>query len=56
MCPSPAPGGLERVRENAAATQVPMSADDLADLNALADRIGVQGNRYNEQHMSLVGR
>jgi aryl-alcohol dehydrogenase-like predicted oxidoreductase len=47
---------LERVEENAAATKVPLSADELADLNDLAARIGVQGNRYNDQHMGLVGR
>jgi hypothetical protein len=33
-----------------------LSVDELADLNELASRIGVQGNRYNEQGMSLVGR
>ena len=56
IVPIPGTRRLERVQENAAATQVPLSADDLADLNALADRIGVQGNRYNEHHMALVGR
>ena len=56
IVPIPGTRRLERVQENAAATQVPLSADDLADLNELADRIGVQGNRYNEQHMALVGR
>jgi aryl-alcohol dehydrogenase-like predicted oxidoreductase len=38
-----------------AATQVPLSADELTDLNHIAARIGVQGDRYNEHHMSLVG-
>ena len=33
-CPSPAPGALERLEENAAATQVALSADELADLDA----------------------
>ena len=56
IVPIPGTRRSERVQENAAATQVPLSADELADLNTLADRIGVQGNRYNEQHMSLVGR
>ncbi|MEV6927614.1 aldo/keto reductase [Dactylosporangium sp. NPDC051485] len=56
IVPIPGTRRLERVEENAAATQVPLSADDLADLNDLAARIGVHGNRYNEQHMGLVGK
>ena len=56
IVPIPGTRRLERVEENAAATGVPLSADELADLDELAARIGVQGNRYNEHHMSLVGR
>ena len=56
IVPIPGTRRLERIQENAAATEVPLSADDLADLNELANRIGVQGNRYNEHHMALVGR
>jgi aryl-alcohol dehydrogenase-like predicted oxidoreductase len=56
IVPIPGSRRLERVEENAAATQVPLSADELADLNELASRIGVQGNRYNEHHLSLVAR
>jgi aryl-alcohol dehydrogenase-like predicted oxidoreductase len=55
IVPIPGTRRLERVEENAAATRVPLSADELADLDELATRIGVQGNRYNEQGMSLVG-
>jgi YVTN family beta-propeller protein len=33
-----------------------LSADDKADLDELARRIGVAGDRYNEQHMGYVGR
>src|SRR3954447_694251 len=55
IVPIPGTRRLERVEENAAATEVPLSADELADLDELAGRIGVQGNRYNEQGMSLVG-
>jgi hypothetical protein len=33
-----------------------LSADDIAGLNQLAETIGVQGNRYNDHHMALVGR
>jgi aryl-alcohol dehydrogenase-like predicted oxidoreductase len=56
IVPIPGTRRLERVEENTGATQVPLSADELADLDELATRIGVQGNRYNEQGMSLVGR
>jgi len=56
IVPIPGTRRLERVEENAAATTVPLSADELADLDELATRIGVEGNRYNEQGMSLVGR
>lgn len=33
-----------------------MTRDEVADLVTTAARIGVHGNRYNETHMSLVGR
>jgi aryl-alcohol dehydrogenase-like predicted oxidoreductase len=54
----PIPGTRRRGRleENAASTAVSLSADEVADLNAVARRIGVQGNRYNDLHMGLVGR
>jgi aryl-alcohol dehydrogenase-like predicted oxidoreductase len=56
IVPIPGTRRLERVEENTAATHVPLSADELADLNELATRIGVEGDRYNEQGMSMVGR
>lgn len=55
VAPIPGTRRLERIAENAASTQVPLSADDVADLNDLAARVGVQGNRYNETGMSMVG-
>ena len=55
---SPIPGTRrrERLEQNAGATRVALSADDIADLNAAAAAIGVHGNRYNDHHMNLVGR
>ncbi|MFC8194050.1 hypothetical protein ACFWBR_17305 [Streptomyces sp. NPDC060006] len=47
---------IARIEENIGATQLPLSADELAGLNELASRVGVQGNRYNEHHMSLVDK
>jgi aryl-alcohol dehydrogenase-like predicted oxidoreductase len=56
IVPIPGTRRLERVAQNAAATAVALSADELADLDELAARVGVQGDRYNEQHLALVGR
>ncbi|MEQ0564241.1 aldo/keto reductase [Amycolatopsis sp. NEAU-NG30] len=56
IVPIPGTRRLERVGENATATQVALSADELADLDSLAERVGVQGDRYNQHHMSLVDR
>ena len=55
IVPIPGTRRLERVEENVGSTQVPLSADDVADLDAAAARIGVQGNRYNDTGMSMVG-
>lgn len=54
----PIPGTRRRARvdENAGATQVALSADEVADLDALAARIGVHGDRYNPAGMAMVGR
>jgi aryl-alcohol dehydrogenase-like predicted oxidoreductase len=56
IVPIPGTRRLSRVEENAAATAVALSADDLADLDALATRLGVAGDRYNAHHLGLVGR
>ena len=55
VVPIPGTRRLERVEENAAATTVPLSADDVADLDALAASVGVRGNRYNDAGMGMVG-
>ncbi|GHC95999.1 aldehyde oxidase [Streptomyces violarus] len=56
IVPIPGTRRIARIEENAGATQLPLSADELADLNELAGRIGVQGDRYNAHHMSLVDK
>ena len=33
-----------------------LSADEIADLNTLADRIGVHGNRYSDYRMAPLSR
>ena len=56
IVPIPGTHRRERLEENAAAAAVALSADEVADLDAVASRIGVQGNRYNDHHIGLVGR
>jgi aryl-alcohol dehydrogenase-like predicted oxidoreductase len=56
VVPIPGTRRRERVDENAAATEVRLSADDVADLDALVTRLGVAGNRYDDAGMSMVGR
>ena len=56
IVPSPGTRRTSRIEENAGATQVPLSADELSDLDTLAQRIGVHGDRYNETHMRYVNR
>ena len=55
IVPIPGTRRRERIDENAGATSVALSADDVADLNSLAERIGVAGNRYDDAGMAAVG-
>jgi aryl-alcohol dehydrogenase-like predicted oxidoreductase len=55
IVPIPGTRRIERVEENLAATAVALSSDEVADLNGLATRIGVQGNRYDDAGMARVG-
>ena len=54
IVPIPGTRRRERIDENAAATAVALSADDVADLNGLARRLGVAGDRYDENGMKMV--
>lgn len=55
IVPIPGTRRRERLDENAGATSVALSADDIADLDRLVDRIGVAGNRYDDAGMAAVG-
>jgi aryl-alcohol dehydrogenase-like predicted oxidoreductase len=55
IVPIPGTRRRERIDENVASTGVALSADDIADLNALTERIGVAGNRYDDAGMAAVG-
>ena len=56
IVPIPGTRRTSRVAENAGASAVAISADEVAELNAAAARIGVAGNRYNDAGMAMVGR
>jgi aryl-alcohol dehydrogenase-like predicted oxidoreductase len=56
VAPIPGTRRTSRIEENAAATAVGLSADEVADLDALTRTIGVAGERYNAQHMGYVNR
>jgi len=55
IVPIPGTRRRNRIDENAGSTQVALSADEIAGLDALATRVGVQGNRYNDAGMAMVG-
>lgn len=55
IVPIPGTRRIPRVEENAAATAVALSADDVADLNALVASVGVHGNRYDDPGLAMVG-
>ena len=56
IVPIPGTRRISRLEENASASTVALSADDLDALDSLASRVGVVGARYNDYHQSLVGR
>ena len=54
IVPIPGTRRRERVDENAGASEVALSADEVASLDMLAARVGVRGDRYNPAGMSMV--
>jgi aryl-alcohol dehydrogenase-like predicted oxidoreductase len=56
IVPIPGTRRLERIRENAAAADVELSADDLAELDRVAAENQVQGDRYPEHMQRLIDR
>jgi aryl-alcohol dehydrogenase-like predicted oxidoreductase len=55
IVPIPGTRRRERIDENAGATALPLSADDMADLDRLVERFGIAGDRYDESGMRMVG-
>lgn len=56
IVPIPGTRRTSRIAENAGAAAAALSADEVADLDLLAARVGVSGDRYNAQQMSFVDR
>ncbi|MTD15514.1 aldo/keto reductase [Nakamurella sp. YIM 132087] len=56
IVPIPGTRRSERVQENADATTVALSADEIADLNGVATALGVAGDRYTDAHLAMVNR
>lgn len=55
IVPIPGTRRRERLDENSGSNRVALSADEVADLDGLAARVGVQGDRYNANGMAMVG-
>lgn len=56
IVPIPGTRRTARIEENAGAAAVALSADELADLNTMARRMGVYGDRYDSTHMGYVNK
>ncbi len=56
IVPIPGTTKRDRLRENVAATEVQLTADDLWDIDRAASRIEVHGARYPEHLQRMVGR
>lgn len=56
IVPIPGTRRTNRIHENAHATDVALSPDELDGLNHLTQTIGVHGDRYNTTHMSYINK
>ncbi len=54
IVPIPGTRRTARIKENAEATHVALTADEVSGLDALARSLGVHGDRYNATHMGYV--
>ena len=56
IVPIPGTTKLHRLEENLGAADVALSVEDLAEIRAAADEIGVEGDRYTPAMQAAVGR
>lgn len=55
IVPIPGTRRLSRLEENLGAADLELGADDLAELSAAAERLGVAGERYNAAMQAMTG-
>ncbi len=55
IVPIPGTRRLSRLDENLGAVELDLAADDLAELSAAAERLGVAGERYNAAMQAMTG-
>jgi len=56
VVPIPGTRHTSRIEENAGATGVGLSSDEVAGLDSLTELVGVHGDRYNETQMGFIDR
>jgi pyridoxine 4-dehydrogenase len=56
MVPIPGTTKRHRIEENNAATDIALSADDLADLDTAVANTHVTGDRYSPEHQARIDR
>jgi aryl-alcohol dehydrogenase-like predicted oxidoreductase len=56
IVPIPGTTKLHRLEENAGASSVSLSADDLKEIEAAVAGVAIQGERYSADRQKLVGR
>ena len=56
IVPIPGTTNVHRLQENLGAVDVELTADELREINAAADQITIQGDRYSEAAMKMINR
>jgi aryl-alcohol dehydrogenase-like predicted oxidoreductase len=56
IVPIPGTTKLQRLEENIGAASLELSSDDICEINSVASKVTVQGDRYPESLNRLVGR
>ena len=56
IVPIPGTTKIERMRENADAAEIEFSGNEMAEITAAADRLRVEGHRYNEGNQKYINR
>jgi aryl-alcohol dehydrogenase-like predicted oxidoreductase len=56
IVPIPGTTKLKRLEENIAATEIEFTPDDLNEIESVASKINLQGDRYPEKLEAMTGR